>query len=213
MNEENKVTFGKSAINEVAEEEKNESNKNEALEEIKELGKSAISNPRGNIHCLTIIGQIEGHIILPPQNKTTKYEHVISLVLGFIKNIFTNVHLQLNELPLLLANFLLLYLYVLVVLTLFIVLFQMAFIISRLVNRFGKILTVVSVFSLSWVFIKASTYLSKLIDLIGLPDISILIAEKGVMPPVNASPIIAGVIIIVAFFYLTAKLFDNVIEV
>lgn len=34
-------------------------------------------NKKGNIHCLTIIGQIEGHIILPPQNKTTKYEHVI----------------------------------------------------------------------------------------------------------------------------------------
>lgn len=29
------------------------------------------------IHCLTIIGQIEGHYSLPPQNKTTKYEHVI----------------------------------------------------------------------------------------------------------------------------------------
>lgn len=29
------------------------------------------------IHCLCIIGQIEGHYILPPQNKTTKYEHVI----------------------------------------------------------------------------------------------------------------------------------------
>lgn len=29
------------------------------------------------IHCLTIIGQVEGHYILPPQNKTTKYEHVI----------------------------------------------------------------------------------------------------------------------------------------
>ncbi len=29
------------------------------------------------IHCLTIIGQIEGHIVLPSHNKTTKYEHVI----------------------------------------------------------------------------------------------------------------------------------------
>ena len=29
------------------------------------------------IHCLTIIGQVEGHYILPAQNKTTKYEHVI----------------------------------------------------------------------------------------------------------------------------------------
>ena len=28
-------------------------------------------------HCLTVIGQIEGHYILPSQNKTTKYEHVI----------------------------------------------------------------------------------------------------------------------------------------
>lgn len=29
------------------------------------------------IHCITIIGQIEGHYILPPENKTTKYEHII----------------------------------------------------------------------------------------------------------------------------------------
>ena len=32
---------------------------------------------RHKIHCLTIIGQVEGHYILPSQNKTTKYEHVI----------------------------------------------------------------------------------------------------------------------------------------
>ncbi|MDP4092002.1 MAG: ATP-dependent Clp protease proteolytic subunit [Bacillota bacterium] len=51
--------------------------KNDGIEAIKELGTSVVSNPKGNIHCLTIIGQIEGHIILPPQNKTTKYEHVI----------------------------------------------------------------------------------------------------------------------------------------
>jgi len=34
-------------------------------------------NSRGSLHCITIVGQIEGHIILPPQNKTTKYEHVL----------------------------------------------------------------------------------------------------------------------------------------
>ncbi len=34
-------------------------------------------NPRGRIYCLTIIGQIEGHMLLPPTSKTTKYEHVI----------------------------------------------------------------------------------------------------------------------------------------
>lgn len=49
---------------------------------IKELGQTQVpinedKNPRGNIHCLTIIGQIEGHIVLPPQNKTTKYEHLL----------------------------------------------------------------------------------------------------------------------------------------
>lgn len=42
-----------------------------------DLGLVATSNARHNIHCLTIIGQIEGHYILPPQNKTTKYEHII----------------------------------------------------------------------------------------------------------------------------------------
>lgn len=59
----------------------------EQMEGIKELGKIAISNPRGNIHCLTIIGQIEGHIILPPQNKTTKYEHVIPQLVAIEENI------------------------------------------------------------------------------------------------------------------------------
>jgi len=51
--------------------------KKDQTEEIRELGKITVKNPRGNIHCLTIIGQIEGHVLLPPQNKTTKYEHVI----------------------------------------------------------------------------------------------------------------------------------------
>lgn len=43
-------------------------------------------NPRGNIHCLTIIGQIEGHVILPPHNKTTKYEHVIPMLVAIKDN-------------------------------------------------------------------------------------------------------------------------------
>ena len=37
----------------------------------------ASTNAPHCIHCLTIIGQVEGHYILPPQNKTTKYEHII----------------------------------------------------------------------------------------------------------------------------------------
>lgn len=37
----------------------------------------AVSNSKHLIHCLSVIGQIEGHYILPPQNKTTKYEHIM----------------------------------------------------------------------------------------------------------------------------------------
>ena len=47
------------------------------LKNIKEMGSVETKNPRGNIHCLTIIGQIEGHGVLPSDTKTTKYEHVI----------------------------------------------------------------------------------------------------------------------------------------
>ena len=41
-----------------------------------ETGSITVSKDGHFIHCLTIIGQIEGHYILPSQNKTTKYEHV-----------------------------------------------------------------------------------------------------------------------------------------
>lgn len=78
MTEENKVTFGRSSIEDIPREEKDKDSGNtDELDAIKELGKSTITSSKGNIHCLTIIGQVEGHIILPPQNKTTKYEHVI----------------------------------------------------------------------------------------------------------------------------------------
>jgi len=48
-----------------------------AMETLKEIGSSTIPEVKSNIHCMTIIGQIEGHLVLPPQNKTTKYEHMI----------------------------------------------------------------------------------------------------------------------------------------
>jgi ATP-dependent protease ClpP protease subunit len=83
-NEKNKVTFEKSDIGEVGNTEAVK--EKEKVEEIKELGRVTMSNPRGNIHCLTIIGQIEGHIILPPQNKTTKYEHVIPQLVAIEEN-------------------------------------------------------------------------------------------------------------------------------
>lgn len=48
-----------------------------SIRQIVETGSITVEKNGHCIHCLTIIGQIEGHYILPPQNKTTKYEHVI----------------------------------------------------------------------------------------------------------------------------------------
>lgn len=47
------------------------------LQSINEFGSITTKGLSGIIHCITIIGQIEGHYILPAQNKSTKYEHVI----------------------------------------------------------------------------------------------------------------------------------------
>jgi ATP-dependent protease ClpP protease subunit len=45
---------------------------------IQQLGQTSVpTSNESNVYCLTIIGQIEGHLVLPPQNKTTKYEHLI----------------------------------------------------------------------------------------------------------------------------------------
>lgn len=57
------------------EEEANELD--EQTDQIIQSGSVTITKAKHIIHCLTIVGQIEGHYILPPQNKTTKYEHVI----------------------------------------------------------------------------------------------------------------------------------------
>ena len=45
-----------------------------------EMGSSVVKNKRGTIHCLTVIGQVEGHTTLPAHVKTTKYEHVLPLL-------------------------------------------------------------------------------------------------------------------------------------
>lgn len=54
----------------------------ETTQQIIETGGVTARSGRHAIHCLTIIGQIEGHFILPSQNKTTKYEHVIPQLLA-----------------------------------------------------------------------------------------------------------------------------------
>ena len=49
----------------------------QAIQPIVEMGSSTIRTGRGTVHVLTIVGQIEGHQLLPSTSKTTKYEHVI----------------------------------------------------------------------------------------------------------------------------------------
>lgn len=56
--------------------------KHEDREQVIELGSDLTKSKHGNIYTLTIIGQVEGHQILPDNLKTTKYEHVLPLLAG-----------------------------------------------------------------------------------------------------------------------------------
>ena len=53
---------------------------------LKELGVQNLPKQKSSIFCLPIIGQIEGHIVLPSQNKTTKYEHVLPQLVAVEEN-------------------------------------------------------------------------------------------------------------------------------
>lgn len=72
--------------------EQNEPGNNEPtsslIEKITQLGQTSVPQlPQDSkIHCLTIVGQIEGHLQLPPQNKTTKYEHLIPQIVAIEQN-------------------------------------------------------------------------------------------------------------------------------
>ncbi len=68
------------------EENQNEDKTDANAQNIKDFGMADMENPRGNIHCLTIAGQVEGHMLLPSQNKTTKYEHIIPLLVSVEQN-------------------------------------------------------------------------------------------------------------------------------
>lgn len=64
--------------------DENENNEEQETDEeldkaelIEKTGEVVAHNAKHLIHCLTIIGQVEGHYVLPSQNKTTKYEHII----------------------------------------------------------------------------------------------------------------------------------------
>lgn len=55
---------------------------NTQIESVKEFGNSFIADKEERIQILPIIGQIEGHLNLPPQTKSTKYEHVIPEIIA-----------------------------------------------------------------------------------------------------------------------------------
>lgn len=57
------------------------------LQAIQELGQPSVPPPPGAaVHVLPIVGQIEGHVLLPAKNKTTKYEHVIPQLVAVEQN-------------------------------------------------------------------------------------------------------------------------------
>lgn len=67
--------------------EKKEEQKDSIVERIQQLGQTNVPQlNESRIHCLTIVGQIEGHVQLPPQNKTTKYEHIIPQIVAIEQN-------------------------------------------------------------------------------------------------------------------------------
>lgn len=57
------------------------------MQKIQQLGQSNVPQAAdSNVHILPIIGQIEGHVQLPPKNKTTKYEHLIPQLIAIEQN-------------------------------------------------------------------------------------------------------------------------------
>jgi ATP-dependent protease ClpP protease subunit len=59
---------------------------NKPLQNLKEMGTTEIAEYRSEIYTLNIIGQIEGHMVLPPQTKATRYEHVIPQLVNIEEN-------------------------------------------------------------------------------------------------------------------------------
>ena len=67
-------------------EEKDKKDTQERLDEIVELGAAEAGAEGERIHCLSIIGQIEGHYLLGNEQKATKYEHLIPLLVSIEEN-------------------------------------------------------------------------------------------------------------------------------
>ncbi|MFA5536637.1 MAG: ATP-dependent Clp protease proteolytic subunit [Bacillota bacterium] len=79
MNEQKNSLRGSSNVDAqyCSDSDKQTNNNQENLENLTQLGQLNLPKPKTSIHTLAIVGQIEGHLVMPPQNKTTKYEHVL----------------------------------------------------------------------------------------------------------------------------------------
>lgn len=56
-------------------------------ETLRQFGQvNQVTSGEPTIHCLSIVGQIEGHVLLPPKNKTTKYEHIMPQLVAVEQN-------------------------------------------------------------------------------------------------------------------------------
>lgn len=61
--------------------------RNASMAALRQFGQNRLpSEPQSDIHMLNIIGQIEGHMVLPPKNKSTKYEHILPQLLAIEEN-------------------------------------------------------------------------------------------------------------------------------
>jgi len=60
----------------------NTSSSEQPIENVKQVGSVTEVAPVKDICFISIIGEIEGHTSLPPQSKTTKYEHIIPMIIG-----------------------------------------------------------------------------------------------------------------------------------
>lgn len=63
-----------------AENEQEQENQDQLRQDIVDLGSSTVKTKYGTVHTLTIVGQVEGHQLLPSNSKSTKYEHVLPLL-------------------------------------------------------------------------------------------------------------------------------------
>lgn len=62
------------------ENDQEQENQDQLRQDIVDLGSSTVKTRYGTVHTLTIVGQVEGHQLLPSNSKSTKYEHVLPLL-------------------------------------------------------------------------------------------------------------------------------------